>query len=319
MKISVADPIAPAWNHMVRICFQPFSFKKWLALGFCAFLAQCGQEVGSNSSNSWSNQNNTNWNQVSDWIQANLAFFITVVSIVVICFIALVIFITWLSSRGKFMLLDGIIKNRGVIKEPWAEFRELANSLFGLSIVIDLLAFVVFILIIGIGVLIALPDFSAELFTGFGITAIAVTSVLLLCYLIVLIAIKFFMQVFLVPTMYLKRVRAVEGWKIAWAKFYKNRKWVSFLYFLMWTLLSFCAGFVAVAACCATCCIAALPYISSVVLLPVSVFFVCYSITYIQQFGSDWTFFKNLCSKCNYDLRGLEEGHPCPECGNKLN
>ena len=38
MKISVIEPITPAWNHMVRILFKPFDFKKWLALGFCVFL-----------------------------------------------------------------------------------------------------------------------------------------------------------------------------------------------------------------------------------------------------------------------------------------
>jgi len=55
MNISVIDPITPAWNHMVRILFKPFAFKKWLALGFCAFLAQCGEQ-GGNGFNSFPNQ-----------------------------------------------------------------------------------------------------------------------------------------------------------------------------------------------------------------------------------------------------------------------
>ena len=50
-KISVIDPITPAWNHVVRILFKPFEFKKWLALGFCAFLAQCSEGGGSGGGN----------------------------------------------------------------------------------------------------------------------------------------------------------------------------------------------------------------------------------------------------------------------------
>jgi len=118
-----------------------------------------------------------------------------------------------------------------------------------------------------------------------------------------------------VPTMYLKRVRAIEGWKIAWNQLLKGHVGSFILLYLMVILLGLGAGVIATFACCATCCIGALPYISSVLFLPITVFFVCYALCYIQQFGNDWTFFKNLCRFCNYDMQGLEEGHTCPECG----
>jgi hypothetical protein len=318
MNISVIDPIGSAWNHMVRILFKPFAFKKWLALGFCAFLAQCGEQVG-NSGNSWGNQNNTgNFENAKSWIEANFNLFILYVGIGLTVLLLIALFIVWISSRGKFMLLDGIVKNRGAIKEPWIEFKTLANSLFGLTIIIELLAILCLMIIAGIGVLIAMPDFQSETFSGFGITAIAVTAILLICYIVACIVITFFMQVFLVPTMYLKRVRAIEGWKIAWVQFYSGHKWSTVLLFFMWVLLSIAAGTAAIIVVCATCCCAALPYISSVVLLPISVFFVCYALMYIQQFGNDWVFFKSMCPGCNYDLQGLENGQNCPECGRSL-
>ena len=163
-----------------------------------------------------------------------------------------------------------------------------------------------------------MPDFQNEAFSGYGITAIVVTAVLLICYIVVCIAIAFFMNVFLVPTMYLKRVRSIEGWKIAWAEFYSKHKWSSVLFFFMWMLLSIAAGTAAIFVTCATCCCAALPYISSVVFLPITVFFICYALMYIQQFGDDWTFFSPMCPSCSYDLQGLNKGHKCPECGRSL-
>jgi len=314
MHISVIDPITPAWNHMVRILFKPFEFKKWLALGFCAFLAQCGETAGSGG-NTWNPSNKNDWSSESAWIQANLTTFFFIVAAVVCVLIGLIVLVTWLGSRGKFMLLDGIVKNRGAVKEPWTEFKSIGNSLCLFTLLITLLVFLCLGVIFGIGTLIALPDFQSDTFTGYGIVAIIVTAALLFLYIIACIAITFFMQIFLVPTMYLKRVRAIEGWKIAWSEFYAAHTWSTFLFFLMWFMLGIVAGTAAFFAMCATCCIAGLPYISSVVLLPITVFFYCYALMYIQQFGEDWTFFKNMCRFCNYDTQGLESGSACPECG----
>lgn len=43
---------------------------------------------------------------------------------------------------------------------------------------------------------------------------------------------------------------------------------------------------------CLTCCIAGLPYIQSVVFLPVYVFFRCFSVCFLEQFGEDWRLIK---------------------------
>jgi len=40
--------------------------------------------------------------------------------------------------------------------------------------------------------------------------------------------------------------------------------------------------------CCLTCCVALLPYVSSVVFLPVHVFFRSYSLCFLEQFGEEW-------------------------------
>jgi hypothetical protein len=315
MKISVIDPITPAWNHMVRILFKPFAFKKWLALGFCAFLAQCGEQ-GGNGFNSFPNQSGGNsFEQGEAWVDANFGLFL-VFLLTGIAFIILVsLLVMWLSSRGKFMLLDGIVKNRGAIKEPWSEYKTEGNSLFVFSIIVGLVCLFGLALIGGLATLIAIPDIQDKTFGASAITASVVGGSLLFLYILACIAFSFIVRVLMVPTMYLKRVRAIQGWKIAWSQLFKGHIGTSILLLLMMFLLAVGAGTVAMFAVCATCCIAALPYISSVVLLPITVFFVCYALCYIEQFGSDWIFFKNMCRYCNYDLEGLGEGSTCPECG----
>lgn len=316
MHISPIDPITPAWDHMVRILFKPFAFKKWLALGFCAFLAQCNEQSASQGGNFWSQPGNANSiGNVRDWINSNFDLFITLLIVGVLVVVAIGLLTTWLSSRGKFMLLDGIVKNRGAVIEPWKQYKTEGNSLFFFTVFLSIALIIIFGVICGITALIALPDIQNDTLTGAAITAFVIGGLLLLLYMIACVAISYFMNALMIPTMYLKRVRAIEGWKIAWNQLLKGHVGSAILFFLMMFVLGIAAGIVGMLAICATCCIGALPYISSVLLLPITVFFACYVICYIQQFGSDWVFFKNMCPFCNYEMEGLEEGHTCPECG----
>ena len=314
MNISPVAPITPAWNHMVRILFRPFAFKKWLALGFCAFLATCGEQ-GSNSSNFTDSGSQNDFEELYQLIDTNMELVIGIaIGVVVLCII-IGLLVTWLSSRGKFMLIDGVVKNRGAIKEPWTEYKTEGNSLFLLSIVVGIIAIAGIAVTLGVPLLIAWPDIEAESFGSAGATSLVVAGLLFIPYLIACIAFSFFIRVFVVPTMYLRRVRAVQGMRIAYADLCKGHLGSAILLFLMMMLLGIGAAAVGIVVTCATCCIAALPYISSVVFLPITVFFVCYALCYIQQFGDQWRFFPPTCNGCGYDLQGLDEGQPCPECG----
>ena len=132
------------------------------------------------------------------------------------------------------------------------------------------------------------------------------------------IAFTFFLKIFVVPTMYLKRVRAVEGMGIAWRTLCKGHLGSAILFFLLMFLLGIVSVIVAAATCATCCCLTIIPYIGSVILLPISVFFACYTICYIQQFGEEWQFAlygPNNCSSCGYPKVGIKVGQACPECG----
>ncbi len=315
MNISVTNPITPAWNHMVRILFKPFAFKKWLALGFCAFLAQCGEQSGSGY-NGIQNINGTrSFDGTKLWIENNVGLFVSMVVGVTLLFLLIGLLIAWISSRGKFMLLDGIVKNRGAIKEPWAEYKKEGNSLFLFSIVLGFILLFILALIIGISALIALPDIQSKMFGTSAIIAISAGGASILFYILACIVLASIIDILMIPTMYLKRVGAIEGWRIAWNELFKGHVCSFILLILMMILLAIGASTIAMFAICATCCIGSLPYVSSVLLLPITVFFACYALCYIQQFGEGWSFFSKTCRFCNYDMEGLEEGHTCPECG----
>ena len=135
MNISPVDPIGPAWDRMVNILFRPFDVKKWLLLGFCSFLAHCGEGGGGNIPSEIGDvfEEGGAYPELSamvvNWVQDNMALAIAGIFIVGMMVLALTVFVTWISSRGKFMMLDGIIRNRGAVQEPWVEYRAEGNSL----------------------------------------------------------------------------------------------------------------------------------------------------------------------------------------------
>jgi hypothetical protein len=63
------------------------------------------------------------------------------------------------------------------------------------------------------------------------------------------------------------------------------------LYFLMKIVLVVGVGFIAIVVTCLTCCLAALPYLGSVILLPLLVFRRSYSLCFLAQFGPGWRCF----------------------------
>jgi hypothetical protein len=63
------------------------------------------------------------------------------------------------------------------------------------------------------------------------------------------------------------------------------------LYLLFKIVIGLGMGLLAVVATCATCCIAGLPFIGTVILLPLPVFQRAYSVYFLEQFGADWEVF----------------------------
>ena len=295
MAISVVDPINSAINRTGRTLFKPFDIGKWLVLGFCAFLAYLGEGGGGggNFFNFPGGQGGggSKTQQTVDWIMANLLLVVTVVIIGLLIIMAMVAVVSWLRSRGKFMFLDGVVHNRGAVVEPWKAFRRLANSLSIFTFVLWIISTVTMLLILAMSLLIAWPDIQAGRFGGSAITAVAVGGILLVVTVVALVIISVLLDGFVVPTMYLRNQPVMTAWSTVRRELVAGPVGTIALFFLMKLVLGVLIGFIAIVATCATCCLAALPYIGSVILLPLIVFNRCYSLYFMEQFGPDWKFF----------------------------
>ncbi len=279
MPVSVVNPVTPAIERTKKILFRPFDLGKWCVLGFCAFLAQLGG-------------GGDEFNQAVHWVQDNLGVILVIALAVILLIILIALVLTWLNCRGKFMLLDGVVRNRAAVVEPWKEFRPQANSLFGFRVLFALAVWVCILIVAGAALLIALPDIQAQTFGGAAIAACAVGSLLLLLLLVASGVINVFLLDFVVPIMYLRRLRVLAAWGVFRDELLAGHVGTFILYLLFKIVIGFAVGVIVVLATCVTCCIVAIPYVGSVILLPVSVFLQAYPLYFLQQFGPEWRFFR---------------------------
>ncbi|MCW8129946.1 MAG: hypothetical protein KIS92_06285 [Planctomycetota bacterium] len=298
MEISAVDAVTPAIDRAKHVCFNPLDLGKWFLLGFCAFLAYLGQGGGgfpnfSGNIGGGPGGASSEIQQALDWIKANLG--LVVLLAVAFMAVSFVIgqLVLWLQSRGTFMFIDGIVHNRGLVVQPWHEFAELGNSLYMFRFAISCVSYLVMLVVVGLPALIAWGDLMTLRFTSASLIGIILFLVLWIPAILVFFIVHWLVMEFVAPTMYLRRIRALEAWQVVRSEIVAGRTGTLFVYFLLKVLLGMVVGFLATVATCLTCCVAGLPYIGSVILLPLFVFDRSYSLHFLEQFGPQWKFFQD--------------------------
>ncbi len=306
LTVSVIDPIGPALEKVKMILFKPFDLRKWFVIGFCAWLAFLGSGGGPGGPGGGgdgvqikgdSSETREVIGQTKEFVLENLGWIIPVALIVVALIIVLWLVLTWLSSRGRFMFLHCVAENKAEVKVPWTKFRQQANSLFLFRIVLGLIGFAAIglpLLLAGglIAIMIAgnLPGFAAVL--GFVIIGLIIFAISIVLFLVGKLTMHF-----VVPIMFLRTTSCTNGWR-EFLKLLSVNKARFVLYILFRIvieiaistikLVGFCIG-------CCLCCVSLLlliPYIGTVILLPLLVFERAYSLLYLGQFGPEFDVFK---------------------------
>lgn len=282
--------------------FRPFDFGKWLAMGFCSWLAGLGSAGGgnynfNNSCQALPKDIGRELTRLKFYLIDHLVWVIPASVVVLLLVLGLVFLLLWLSSRGAFMFLHCVVRDRGEVATPWRAYRLEGDSLLrfrlilagcGLILILFALALFVFLGLGGFGWVIAAghaPKFS-PLVTGLIIGVV----IFFLVWLMLLITVLF-TNGFVVPIMFLRRCTCTE----AWGEFFYllgDHPWSFVRYLLFQIVIVIVVGLIVLAAILCTCCIGLilllLPVVGSVFLLPVSVFWRNYSLLYLAQFGHEY-------------------------------
>jgi hypothetical protein len=297
-EINVVEPVSPALERVKRVLFQPFSLGKWFVIGFGAWLAHLGESGGFHFNVPGGGQGGGasfrhEFERARDYVMSNLGWILPLAAIVAVIGLALWLLVLWLSSRGKFIFLHCVALDKAEVSQPWYRFAPQGNSLFlfrlglmliaGLSI-LPLVAMIVMLIVRMVqrgepeagGILIAV---------GLGLVLVGVV--------VMFGIIHKFMTDFVVPIMFLRRSRCLGALREFWALLSANAG--QFILYLLFTIvLGMAIGIVVIAfllVTCCVCCLALLPYVSTVVFLPVLMFKRAYSLYFLAQFGAEYDVF----------------------------
>ena len=305
MSILYSEPLSRGWNRMKKALFQPFDLAKWFTVGFTAFLASLIDGHGGGGGN-YSNKyrgHKIDWDEVAnyptiawEWLMTHSLWFGLIIT-GLFFLIALIIVFTWLSSRGKFMFLHNVLHDKAEVSKPWNEFKEQGNSLFIWRLVYGFICFILIVLSLGVSAFIIV-----NLFTDYATIPTKVFSIMGLAMqffalVVIMSYISLFLSSFIVPIMYKYKITTSK----AWVKFLPILSRHIF-HFILYGLFIFVLGILVVIAvvffglftCCLGFLLLVIPYIGSVVFLPVSYTFRAFSIEFLEQFGEDFTFFPTV-------------------------
>lgn len=204
--------------------------------------------------------------------------------------VAIGLLVAWLNSRGRFMFLHCVATNKAEVKTPWAKFRKHANSLFLFRIVLGIIGLVVIAVPVVAIVVLAIMLTSGALVAVAAVPLIIIVALALFALGIVLFLVRKFTFDFVVPIMFLQTASVMAGWRDFMTVLSANK--LRFALYLLFQIvisvvigaivgIGFCIG---LCLCCASC-LLLIPYIGTVILLPLLVFQRAYSLYYLQQFG----------------------------------
>ena len=222
--------------------------------------------------------------------------------------IAVIVVLTWVSSRGVFMFLDSVVRDRVEIAKPWREYQKEGNSLFVWRLLLGIASFAAFGLIIAFffargadlyesGMR---PDLPIMFIIGLGLVGLAVA--LIWGYIIL------FLKDFVAPLMYKNRISCGAAWKLFLGVFRKypfhfiGYGIIIFLLMIAFAIAVIVAG---LATCCIGFLILVIPYISTVVTLPVWYTYRAFSLEFLAQFGPEYDVLAATCR-----ARGAGTGDP---------
>lgn len=293
MPISFSQPLVRAWERTRAALFRrPDWPERWFVIGFAAFLSGLvGTGAWQLDVRDWGDGPSAREfagsllnDPVLPWLAAHLA----------VLGFAVWIALLWVSSRARFVFLDNVVRDHRRIAEPWRRHAAQGNSLFVWRLVFLLITFGISVVVIGPPLLVG---GAGTALTGGGLwTAGGVFVAVVLAVVIGVVAayVRCFLDSFVIPIMYRDGLSAMDAWR-RFLPLLRAHPAEFLLYGLLLFVLMIVVSVVVVVAGLLTCCIGwilvAIPYVGTVVLLPLWYTYRGFGPEFLAQFGPEWSVF----------------------------
>ncbi|MEP0775031.1 MAG: hypothetical protein HRF46_11790 [Acidobacteriota bacterium] len=299
LQIGYVEPLRAAWRRTREMLFHPVKPRTWLVLGFAAWLAGLMEGTGGGPGNLGIGKTGGAYHPVEflrgAWQRLLEHPWLAVLIVVGAAATLLVLLLLlWISSRAKFVYLDSVITRRPAIVEPWRRTRQLGNSLFLWRLgffAVALLAAAALgtVLYVAAG---GLDGFGFATARSALMTVLAGAAALLLVMALALVTL--FLDSFVVPLMAHGNLRTSAAWAafLPWLEAYTGSFVLYGLAVLaLWIGVALAVTVAGFATCCMVFFLLAVPYVGTVVLLPVHLTYRLFSLAFLAQFdpGLDMT------------------------------
>lgn len=292
-RVSPIEAAQQAVDYTKRQLF-PFRFDRWLALGFVAFLDQCGRGGGGGGSftppgNFGSDRvpNMSGFPGFPSGIADNLTLIVAIAAIVLAVLVAFGALILWINSRGIFMYVDNVATGRSDVARPWAEHKEEAGSLFAWRFGLAIATLAGVLLIAGLG---ALAFFSVRSGALAGGVALTLSLLILLPLFLTLVLGAALLSValrdFVAPIQLAKKISCGEALNEFGAILRANLGSFA-VYLLLKIAFAIALAIVATIVGCLTCCLGFLPVVAQTLLQPAFYFERAWSLFLLRGLGYD--------------------------------
>ncbi len=264
--IKFEEILEATFEWMAVVLFKPFNPKKWLILGFAAFLAgylsggcrlnlplEPDKDTKANKasffksiSSDFSGKTGFSNQAIKESISRFLhqPYFSWIIVPIVIFILAFIVFIGWLSARFCFVFLENVIKNTCRIKSPFKTHKKISGSLFRFNLAISGIFIIVSLLIVGGWFfhmhLAGLLNSYQQNFVP--ITLISIPYILILFFFIFFaLILQQLLQDFGTAFMYRKKIPAYAALREAYNLLISHKKEM-FVYFLLKMGVAFCGN-----------------------------------------------------------------------------
>lgn len=298
MNIEYFEPLSRAWNRMKMALFKPFDLTKWCVIGFSAFLA--GLTEGIRGPNLSTGAEDASFREFIEfpataweWLVDHPGWFIAIVFIAAVLFAVMITF-TWLSSRGNFMFLDNVARDKAEIAKPWRRYKTEGNSLFLWRLCFGLICFTLFLMFFTFFFTTGALIYRESHYRHIPVPFLVGMGLLFFFMLIIIGYISMFLTSFVVPIMYKNNIKTTQAWRRFLSLFGKHSfhfiLFGIFAFFLtvMFVLLIVIAGLLT---CCVGIILLIIPYIGTVFSLPIWYTLRAFSLEYLAQFGPEYDVF----------------------------
>jgi len=284
---SAIDALGEAISHMREKLF-PFSFVGWLTLGFVSLLESCGSGSGGGGLQNrmgrpGSLEDPTRLAESAfAWIAAHMIIFVSVLMAAMV----LSLLFMWLRSRTIFVYIDDVASGRFDLARPWGEHGAHADSFFILSLIVQGAAFILLVLIVGLGGFFVLWARASEWGAGALLLGLLPIAFIFLLAILVAAVLNMALRDFVAPLQMTRNIGAREAGNVFLSMFARSPG-LLIGYALLKFAVSIGVGIMVAIACVLTCCIGVLPLIHQTLFQPIYYAERAWSLKLLAQMGED--------------------------------